>query len=960
MKEIQIIGAKEHNLKNVSLTLPRDQFIVFTGVSGSGKSSLAFDTIYAEAQRAYIESMSRYATQYLKPMEKAKVESIKGLSPAIAIDQKSASMSPRSTVGTVTEIQDYLRVLFARIGLPHCPFCGQTVQSQSTQQIVQRITSWPEKTKLQILSPVVRGRKGDYNALFQQLQKEGFSRVVVDGQSQLLDELPEDYRLARNKTHNIEVVIDRIVLKQSDAALLSRLNQSVKRAIKKSDGFVQIEKFSDHGSSELLWFSTHLACPEHDDIGIEEMAPRLFSFNSPYGACKACDGLGVAFEIDEEKLIADTSLSLAEGAIIPLNRILGRQTRYYLKHVCKHFRIPFEKSVSQLSDKQKQTLLYGKADNLKPEIDYDMLPKGSDREGEGEQPFWMEMAEQFDGVINLLKRRYLFGVEKDYLEDFMMESVCQTCQGQRLKAVSLSVTLGEKNIAQLSELTIIEAAQFFKKLPLQLSSDQLNIGRLALQEIEKRLQFLQDVGLGYLTLSRSVATLSGGEAQRIRLASQIGSGLSGVLYVLDEPSIGLHPENNQQLIQTLKNLRDLGNTVLVVEHDEATIKAADWLVDIGPGAGRLGGQVLSSGTITEIQKHSESPTASYLRLESKLLPPKNYRKQEQGFIEVKGATLHNLKNIDVQFPLGNLVAITGMSGSGKSTLVFNLLFDILRQQFGKHRAKATGYKKITGLELIDKFIEIDQSPIGRSPRSNPATYTGVFDPMRKLFAASKEAKIAGLTPSHFSFNTAQGRCGHCKGDGWLKQSMNFLPDVYAICEVCQGKRYNAETLACRLRGKSIADTLDMPISDALEFFDDFDSVKRLLQVLVDTGLGYISLGQSATTLSGGEAQRLKLATEFCKKATGKTLYILDEPTIGLHWQDLEKLLLILNKLVDDGNTVIVIEHDLDFIKMCDWVIDLGPLGGPDGGEVIATGSPKTVSQNPKSLTGQHLKRVLGH
>lgn len=963
MNTIDVVNASEHNLKNVSLQIPRDKLVVFTGVSGSGKSSLAFDTIYAEAQRSYIDSLSRYASQYLTPIEKPQVESISGLSPAISIDQKSVSRSPRSTVGTTTEIMDYLRVLFARIGTPHCPECQQEITPQSLEQILQRLTALPDKTKLVLLSPVVRGRKGDYNALFAQLLKEGFTRAEVDGEMLILDELSSTHRLERHKIHDINVVIDRIVWKTDDTETRIRLSQAISRAMKKSDGFVIVDKIINT-ATERAYYSKHLSCPNHD-LGADEMAPRLFSFNSHYGACKDCQGLGYRFAIDTAQLVPNEELSLEDGAVAPLSKILGRASNGYIKQVCKQFKIPFRKAFSKLTEAEKNRLFNGLDNNkhLELAVAEEVMSDSED----SIESFWSSMAEHFDGVLALLERRYLYGTQaqKSYIEQFMTQADCSSCEGKRLNPLSLSVTLDNKSIADICELSVDEATPFFNALTGKLPDYQLMIARQAILEIQQRLLFLNEVGLGYLALSRRMSTLSGGESQRIRLASQIGSGLSGVLYVLDEPSIGLHPQNNQKLIQTLKHLRDLGNSVLVVEHDESTIREADWLVDIGPNAGRLGGEILSSGPVKDVERNKLSPTAQFLTGQRQLVPPKETRyteakksKSEITKISITGATRHNLKNISVELPLGNLIVVTGMSGSGKSTLVFDLLEPILRQYFGKYQANVSGYKNITGLEHIDKLIEIDQAPIGRTPRSNPATYTGLFDNIRKLFSSSLDAKLHGYGPGHFSFNVANGRCAACKGDGNIKLAMTFLPDVYTLCESCNGKRYKDEVLDVKVQGKSIADVLAMTVEEALGFFENYPSIANTLAVLNDTGLGYIHLGQPATTLSGGEAQRLKLATELCKRSTGKTLYLLDEPTIGLHWHDLEKLLGILNRLVDAGNTVVVIEHDTDFIKMCDYVIDLGPEGGPGGGEIIACGSPKQIAQCNESYTGQFLQKYF--
>lgn len=960
LNEIHVHQAAEHNLKHVDITIPRDKLVVFTGVSGSGKSSLAFDTIFAEGQRRYIESLSSYARQYIGQFEKPNVESIEGLSPAISIDQKSTSKSPRSTVGTVTEILDYLRLLYAKIGTPHCPQCGQAISPQSLQRIVDRVMSMGEGARVQILAPIVRGRKGEYNALFEQLRKEGYTRVNIDGETCLLEELPDDFRLEKTKTHNIAVVIDRLVINPETENLVVRATQSVETALKKADGFVIIENVGDENpQTRSVLYSLNLACPTCD-MGYEELAPRMFSFNSPYGACTGCEGLGIKLEISEDLLVPDPEKTLEEGAIAPFQKLVGRYYNRYIKGLSKEHRIRRRVPFKQLTDRERRLLLYGEetSDSMRvmQHVAEDMDLAGRDEEDE----LWADFAASFDGVIPLLKRHYLYGssAQKDYIETFMDEMVCPDCKGSRLKPISLAVTLGGLSLFELGELSLKEAHTFLSNLPEQLSEFQLTVGREPLYEAMARLRFLMDVGLEYLTLNRRSATLSGGEAQRIRLASQIGAGLSGVLYVLDEPSIGLHPHNNTQLIATLKRLRDLGNSLIVVEHDEETMRAADWIVDIGPGAGRHGGEVVACGTLSSVEQTERSITAQYLSGKRRLVPPKKVREGSGQTLTLEGCTLHNLKNITVDFPLGKLICVTGLSGSGKSTLVFDLLYNILQHHFGKHRVKPQGYQAVSGLENIDKFIHIDQSPIGRSPRSNPATYTGIFDPIRNLFAKSEDAKIRGFKPGHFSFNVAQGRCADCKGDGMIRVEMNFLPDVYTPCSTCQGRRYNRETLEVTFHGKTIADVLAMTVEEAVGFFEDHSTIHRQLTVLNEVGLGYMQLGQPATTLSGGEAQRIKLATEFCKRSTGKTLYLLDEPTIGLHWQDLENLLHILNRLVDAGNTVIVIEHNLDLIKMADHIIDLGPEGGDGGGEIVVAGNPSEVAKHATSYTSHYLCQML--
>lgn len=961
MEEIQVYQAKEHNLKNVSLNVPRDKFVVFTGVSGSGKSSLAFDTIFAEGQRRYVESLSSYARQYIGQFEKPNVERIEGLSPAISIDQKSTSRSPRSTVGTTTEILDYLRLLFAKVGTPHCPNCQIPIMPQSLQRIVELIMTAPEGARMQILAPVVRGRKGEYNALFQQLQKEGFHRVQVDGETILLDELPENYRLEKTKTHSISIVIDRIVVRQDSPDLLVRVTQAVETALKKSEGFIILENVDDaNEASRQKLYSLNLACPQCD-IGFEELAPRLFSFNSPYGACPACEGLGIRLEIAEDLLVPDPSVTLEDGAISPFQKIVGRYYNRYIKGLSKLFRIRRKVPFSQLTERERNLLFYGqeRMDNTAQFIKSVAQDADLSNREEGDE-VWEDLAESFDGVIPMLKRRYLYGTsaQKEYIQTFMDELPCGACQGSRLKPISLAVQLGPYSIHSLGELPLQQTLNALEEIHHDLSPNQLQIAREPLQEAKSRLQFLMNVGLSYLTLNRPTATLSGGEAQRIRLASQIGAGLSGVLYVLDEPSIGLHPYNNTQLIETLKSLRDLGNSLIVVEHDEETMREADWIVDIGPGAGRHGGMIVAEGPVKAIIQNKASLTGQYLSGKLQLPIPQVVRKGSGEKLSLKGAHLHNLKNITVSFPLGTFTTVTGLSGSGKSTLVFDLLYGVLQHHFGKNRVKPAGVKEVLGLEHLDKFIHIDQSPIGRSPRSNPATYTGIFDPIRNVFASSEEAKIKGFKPGHFSFNVAQGRCPDCKGEGHIRIEMNFLPDVFSPCSTCHGKRYNRETLEVTYKGKTIADVLAMTVEEATSFFIEQPNIHRQLQVLCDVGLEYIQLGQPATTLSGGEAQRIKLATEFCKKSTGKTVYLMDEPTIGLHWKDLENLLHIINRLVDAGNTVVVIEHNIDLIKCADYIIDLGPEGGHGGGEIVVEGPPQKVAQHPTSYTAKYLKEAL--
>jgi excinuclease ABC subunit A len=938
MDTLTVHNACEHNLKNVTLSIPRDKLVVFTGVSGSGKSSLAFDTIFAEGQRRYVESLSSYARQFIGQFEKPAVEAIDGLSPAISIDQKSTSRSPRSTVGTVTEIVDFLRVLYARVGEPHCPQCAQPIAPQSAERILDTLWAWPLGSKLQILAPMVRGRKGEYNALFTQLRKEGLTRVRIDGELHRLEDLSEDHRLAKTKKHTIDAVIDRIVLKHDDLTR-SRLYTALKTALKKADGFAIVQ---DVGENTERFFSEMLACPTCD-VTFEELAPRLFSFNSPYGACGTCQGLGVAYAFSERLLVPDGSKSLLDGAIPPFQKLVGRYFERFLKKLSAQYGVRVNVPFDELSAAEKQLLFLGQRS--------DELPPVAEDEGE---PDWFDWVASFDGLIPMLTRRLSMGTasEQNYLEGFLQENDCPACAGSRLKPVALSVTLGGLNIHQLCSRSIKEA--LYTVRTLELAPTQQEIARQALLEVANRLQFLLDVGLDYLTLARSAATLSGGEAQRIRLASQIGAGLSGVLYVLDEPSIGLHPVNNTQLIQTLTHLRDQGNSLIVVEHDEEMIRSADWVVDIGPGAGPHGGQVLAEGPPEALEAVMASVTGAFLSGRRQLPVAHTPRDGTGENLTLVGATRHNLKNVTVHFPLGKLIAVTGLSGSGKSTLVFDLLYPALLYAQNPLRVRPTGYNELLGVEHLDKIIPVDQSPIGRTSRSNPATYTGIFDPIRQVFAATELAKIRGYGPGRFSFNMKAGRCEVCKGAGEVTHEMNFLPDVHTRCEVCNGSRYNAETLEVTYQGKTIADVLNMTVNEALGFFERQPRIHRLLQVLVDVGLGYIGLGQPAPTLSGGEAQRIKLATEFCRRDTGQTLYLLDEPTVGLHWHDLDNLLTILNRLVDAGNTVMVIEHNTDFIRACDYVIDMGPEGGERGGQVLAEGPPQVIAQCPESLTGRYL------
>jgi excinuclease ABC subunit A len=939
LSSIRIKGAKEHNLKNIDLTLPRDKLIVITGLSGSGKSSLAFDTIYAEGQRRYVESLSAYARQFLGLMEKPDVEYIEGLSPAISIEQKTTSKNPRSTVGTVTEIYDYLRLLFARIGIRHCPNCGRIIETQSVDQIVDSIMNLREGTKVHVLAPLVRERKGEYKKLLIDLRSEGFTRVRVDGEIHMLEDA-EDIELGRYFKHNIDIVVDRLVIKEG---IEERLSDSVETALEKSGGTITVQVLD----GEELTFSEKLACTSCG-IGFEEMEPAAFSFNSPQGACPECHGLGTSMEFDPDLIVPDKKLTLNEGAVEPWYS--KKKDGYYmqsLQSLANHLGFSMDVPFEELGPEIQHIIFYG-SEELIPFVHVG-------RNG----GMWKHKG-RFKGVIANLSRIY-DGTEsensKERMSRYISTKPCLTCHGKRLKPVTLAVTIDGKNIIDTTEMSVEEALEFFKELEPKLNEREYTIARLILKEIKARLGFLVDVGLDYLTLSRSAATLSGGEAQRIRLATQIGSSLMGVLYILDEPSIGLHQRDNLRLITTLKHLRDIGNTVLVVEHDEETICNSDYVVDMGPGAGIHGGEIVAEGTPKQIMKNKDSTTGKYLSGKFKIEIPET-RREPTGTMILRGAGQNNLKNVDVEFPLGVLVCVTGVSGSGKSTLINETLNKVLAKNLNRARDRPGKYSSIEGLENVDKVITIDQSPIGRTPRSNPATYTNLFTPIRELFAQTKMSRTRGYKPGRFSFNVRGGRCEACSGDGIITIEMHFLPDVYVPCEVCHGKRYNRETLEVTYKDRNIAEVLDMTVEEALEFFENVPKISRKLETLNDVGLGYIKLGQSSTTLSGGEAQRVKLATELSKRSTGKTVYILDEPTTGLHFDDVKKLLEVLQRLVDAGNTVIVIEHNLDVIKTADWIIDLGPEGGDRGGEIIAQGTPEEVSKNNISYTGQFLEKIL--
>lgn len=941
-ENLLVRGARQHNLKGIDVDLPRDSLIVFSGLSGSGKSSLAFDTIFAEGQRRYVESLSSYARQFLGQMDKPDVDFIEGLSPAVSIDQKSTSRNPRSTVGTITEVYDYLRLLFARAGVPHCPECGQKISSQSPQQVVDKLLEYPEGTRFQVLAPVVRGRKGEYADVFDDMRARGFSRVKVDGEQIRLEEAP---KLEKKLKHNIEVVVDRIVLREG---VRVRLTDSVETAMELAEGRVFIEFIpkQDGDISGLRKFSEHRACPNDHELVLDEIEPRTFSFNAPYGACDACDGIGYKLQVDPDLLVPDEELSLGEGAVSiwsPSNKYFMRQ----LDALGKELGFSLDTPWKELPKKVRNALIKGK--------DYKVKVRYRNRWGR-ERVY----ASGFEGAVHYVERKHAeteSDTQRARYEDYMRDVPCAKCHGKRLKPEVLAVTVGGKSIAEVTDMSIERSAEFLSAL--QLEGPGRKIARPILTEIKARLAFLNDVGLSYLTLSRAAGTLSGGEAQRIRLATQIGSGLVGVLYVLDEPSIGLHQRDNAQLIKTLVRLRDLGNTLIVVEHDEETIRSADWIVDIGPGAGEGGGHVVYSGPVKGIEAAKGSLTGDYLAGRRKIEVPEARRKFDKSSkLSVHGARENNLKNIDVDFPLGLFTAVTGVSGSGKSTLVNQILYQSLARTLNRARTVPGRHKSISGMEQLRKVVHVDQSPIGRTPRSNPATYTGVWDSVRKLFAEIPEAKVRGYGPGRFSFNVKGGRCETCKGDGTIKIEMNFLPDVYVACETCHGARYNRETLEIRYRGKTVADVLNMPISEAVTFFEAIPRISRYLQTLVDVGLGYVRLGQSATTLSGGEAQRVKLASELHKRSNGKTVYILDEPTTGLHLEDIRKLLLVLQGLVDKGNTVIVIEHNLDVIKSADWLIDIGPEGGEGGGTIVATGTPEQVAANEASWTGRYLKPLL--
>ncbi|MBQ8797939.1 MAG: excinuclease ABC subunit UvrA [Lachnospiraceae bacterium] len=937
-KFIKIRGAKENNLKGINIDIPRDEFVVLTGLSGSGKSSLAFDTIYAEGQRRYMESISSYARQFLGQMEKPNVESIEGLSPAISIDQKSTNRNPRSTVGTVTEIYDYFRLLYARIGIPHCPECGKVIKKQTVDEMSDEIMQLPERTKIQLLAPVVRGRKGEHAKIFEQAKRSGYVRVVVDGQ---LYELSEEIKLEKNIKHNIEIIVDRLVIKEG---IEQRLRDSIDSVLRLSEGLLIVDVID----GEQIRFSESFSCPDCG-VSIDEIEPRVFSFNNPFGACPECHGIGVKMEFDEDLLIPDKSMSIAEGAIAVLGWQSATDPSSYtgstLTALAKEYKFdlktPFEKLPKEIQD----MIYYGTGGRV-VKVHY------QSQRGQGVYDV------AFEGLIKNVERRYretASDTTKQEYETFMRTTPCKMCKGKRLKKESLAVTVGGRNIAEITECSVRDLYTFMQEL--ELTERQMQIGELVLKEIRARVGFLMDVGLDYLTLARATASLSGGEAQRIRLATQIGSGLVGVAYILDEPSIGLHQRDNDKLLKTLKHLKDLGNTLIVVEHDEDTMYAADHIIDIGPGAGDHGGEVIAQGTAEEIMKVPESVTGAYLSGRLQIPVPKE-RRTPSGFLKIKGARENNLKNIDVDIPLGVFTCVTGVSGSGKSSLVNEILYKHLAKSLNRARTLAGDHDGIEGVEQLDKVINIDQSPIGRTPRSNPATYTGVFDQIRDLFASTPDAKLRGYSKGRFSFNVKGGRCEACGGDGILKIEMNFLPDIFVPCEVCGGKRYNRETLEVKYKGKNIYDVLEMRVEEAVKFFENVPSIRKKIETLNDVGLSYLKLGHPSTLLSGGEAQRIKLATELSRRSTGKTIYILDEPTTGLHFADVHKLIEILQRLTEGGNTVLVIEHNLDVIKTADYLIDIGPEGGDKGGTIVAQGTPEEVAKNPLSYTGQYVKKYL--
>lgn len=934
--EIVVQGARAHNLKNINVTIPRDQLVVLTGLSGSGKSSLAFDTIYAEGQRRYVESLSAYARQFLGQMDKPDVDAIEGLSPAISIDQKTTSRNPRSTVGTVTEIYDYLRLLYARIGKPICPNHGIEITSQTIEQMVDRLLSYPERTKMQLLAPMVSGRKGTHVKLLEDLKKQGFVRVRIDGELRDLDDAID---LDKNKKHSIEVVVDRVVMKEGIAA---RLSDSLETALRLADGRVLVDVM-EH---EELLFSEHHACPLCG-FSIGELEPRMFSFNSPFGACPSCDGLGSTQEVDLDLVVPDWDRSLLEHALAPWEPTSSQYYPQLLKAVCDHYDIPMDVPVKDLPKEKMDKILYGSG---KDKIHFHY---------ENEFGNVRDQMIEFEGVVRNVERRFKETTSdyvREQMEKYMAQQACPSCKGYRLKQETLAVKIADKHIGEVTQYSIQEADTFFKDLDL--SEKDMKIARLVLREIEERLGFLVNVGLDYLTLSRAAGTLSGGEAQRIRLATQIGSRLTGVLYILDEPSIGLHQRDNDRLISTLQNMRDIGNTLIVVEHDEDTMLAADYLIDVGPGAGVHGGQIVAAGTPQEVMENEKSLTGQYLSGKKFIPLPIERRKPNGRKLSIKGAKENNLQNVKIDIPLGLFVAVTGVSGSGKSTLINEILYKSLAQKLNRSKVKPGEHKEVTGIDELEKVIDIDQSPIGRTPRSNPATYTGVFDDVRDVFAATNEAKVRGYKKGRFSFNVKGGRCEACRGDGIIKIEMHFLPDVYVPCEVCHGKRYNRETLEVKYKDKSIADILDMTIENAVVFFENIPKIQRKLQTIVDVGLGYMKLGQPATTLSGGEAQRVKLASELHRRSTGKSFYILDEPTTGLHADDIARLLVVLQRLVENGDSVLVIEHNLDVIKTADYIIDLGPEGGDKGGTIVATGTPEEVAEVSGSYTGKYLKPIL--